>query len=364
MSISVDLQKSFGTFELDASFAVPAGVTALFGPSGSGKTTIAHALAGLVRADRACIEVAGTVLEDSASGLWLPPHRRGIGLVFQDARLFPHLTVRENLLYSRRFAKSHTLGAVAFDQIVEILGIEALLSRRTGVLSGGEAARVAIGRALLSQPRLLVLDEPLASLDAPRRADILPYLERLRDEVKIPMLYVSHAIDEVARLATNLIILDGGRVRRVGPTTDVLSDPDFAHVFGGRDVGALLNAKVLRHHDDGLTELSVSAGRLFLPKVDLAIGADLRLRIPAQDVILASARPEGLSALNILPCVVTRIDPGIGASALLQLRAGKDLILARITRRSVEVLGLRPGTECYAVVKSVAVAQAAELTGD
>jgi len=238
------------------------------------------------------------------------------------------------------------------------LGIKDLLSRRPGALSGGEAQRVAIGRALLSRPRLLLLDEPLAALDESRKAEILPYLERLRDEAGIPILYVSHSVPEIARLATTLVAIDAGRVLRVGPAPELLSDPDIAPVIGVREAGAIVAAQVTRHHADGLTELACSAGTIFLPRLALPEGGAVRIRIEAQDVMLAGTRPEAISALNVLPVAITARRAGAGPGVMLQLRAGDDLLLARVTARSAAAMGLVEGWTGYAIVKSVAVAAA------
>ncbi|WP_343079887.1 molybdenum ABC transporter ATP-binding protein [Ostreiculturibacter nitratireducens] len=363
MTLCVSLRHRFRGFMLDAAFEAPPGVTALFGRSGSGKTTVVNAVAGLLRPDEGRITLDGTALQDSANGIWLPPHKRRIGYVFQEPRLFPHLTVRQNLLYGARLAPGAGGHGGDFDRIVGLLGIEALLPRRPGALSGGEASRVAIGRALLSRPRLLLMDEPLSALDAARKAEILPFLERLRDEAGVPILYVSHALSEVARLATTIVVLEAGRVVRAGPAADMLSDPAAAPLLGVREAGALLPARVVAHHADDLTELAVSAGRILLPRISAEPGTRLRVRIPAHDVILSRARPEGLSALNILPATVTGVKRGEGPGVIVQLRAGEDLILARITRRSAEALALEPGTDCHAIVKSVAVAPADVGTG-
>jgi len=344
--LEVAVRHRFAGFGLDVDFAAPAGVTVLFGRSGSGKTSVVNAVAGLLRADGARVVVGGV----DVSGL--PAHRRRIGYVFQDARLFPHLTVRQNIGYGRWFAGgAGDLGAVA-----DLLGLTGLLDRRTAALSGGEAARVAIGRALLAAPRLLLMDEPLAALDAPRKAEILPYLERLRDEVRVPILYVSHALSEVARLATTLVVLDQGRVQRAGPLAEVLADPSLAPILGLREAGAVISARVSVQEADGLTRAETAGGPLFLPRVAAEVGTVLRLRIPAQDVILSRERPVGLSALNILHCEIVSLRFGDGPGALVQLRLGPELLLARITRRSAEALGLEPGMACCAILKSVAVA--------
>jgi molybdate transport system ATP-binding protein len=356
MTLSVDLRHRFPGFALEAAFEAPPGVTALFGRSGSGKTTTVNALAGLLRPDEGRAAVNGWTLFDTRAGLWLPPHRRRVGCVFQEGRLFPHLSVRANLLYGRWFSRG--TGGAEVSRVVEMLGLGGLLARRPGALSGGEKQRVALGRALLSRPRLLLMDEPLAALDAPRKAEILPYLERLRDEAEAPILYVSHSVAEVARLATTLVLLEEGRVLRAGPADEVLSDPEAAPLLGIREAGSLLSAQVARHHDDGLTEVATAGGPVFLPRLAARPGARLRIRIEAKDVILARERPEGLSALNILPGRVAALRRGEGPGVLVQLSlGGGERLLARVTRRSAGALGLAPGAACWAVVKSVSVAR-------
>ncbi|WP_127902598.1 molybdenum ABC transporter ATP-binding protein [Solirhodobacter olei] len=356
MTLSVSLAHAFPGFRLDAAFEAPAGLTVLFGRSGSGKTTVVNAVAGLLRPDRGRVTVAGRALCDSATGLWLPPHRRRIGYVFQEGRLFPHMTVRQNLAYGARFAPRGATGA-DLGPVVELLGIGHLLTRRPGALSGGEKARVAIGRALLSRPELLLMDEPLAALDQARKEEILPYLERLRDETRVPILYVSHSVAEVARLATTLVLMHEGQVERTGPAAEVLADPASAQAIGLAEAGAVIEARVVGEEADGLSVLQTSAGRLYLPRIDAPPGACLRIRIHASDVILSRGAPQGLSALNILPGRVEAVHLGEGPGAIVRLRSGQDVILARLTRRSVVALGLAPGTECHAIVKTVAVAR-------
>ncbi len=356
MTLSVNLKHRLPGFTLDVAFEAPPGVTALFGRSGAGKTTVVNAVAGLLRPDQGRVALQGRVLSDRATRTWIPPHKRRVGYVFQEGRLFPHLSVRQNLTYGARLAGRGNSGS--FDQVADLLGLAPLLGRHPGALSGGEKQRVALGRALLSDPHLLLMDEPLAALDAPRKAEVLPYLERIRDSARIPILYVSHAMDEVARLANTVIVLEGGRVIRAGPATEVLSDPSTAPALGLRSAGAVLEGRVVAQHDDGLTEVAVSAGHLFLPRVVADIGAQLRIRIAAQDVILSRNRPEGLSALNILPATVSALHPGEGPGMMVQLQAGTDRLLARITRRSAQALDIAPGRSCFAVVKTVAVARA------
>ena len=354
MTLSVRLTHAFAGFALDVAFDAPPGLTALFGRSGSGKTTIVNAVAGLLRPDHARITTGDRVLTDTATGLHLPPHRRRIGYVFQEARLFPHLTVRQNLAYGRRFAPPAPVDHLP--RITDLLGLHPLLDRRPAALSGGERARVALGRAILSNPHLLLMDEPLASLDDQRKAEILPYLERLRDETRLPILYVSHSAAEVARLANTLVLIEAGRVTRAGPAEHLLSDPATALTFGLRDAGAILTLRIAAHDADGLTRLDGPTGPLWLPRVDGPPGMPLRVRILAQDVMLALTRPLGVSALNILPATVRQVRIGDGPGALVQLALGDALILARITRRSAEALGLTPGMALHAVIKAVSVA--------
>lgn len=357
MSLSVALRHAFPGFALDLAFEAPPGVTALFGRSGSGKTTVVNALAGLIAVDAGHARVDGETLFDTSERVFVPPHRRRIGYVFQEARLFPHLTVRQNLGYGRWFARRHGAEVADMGAVVEMLGIGALLARRPGSLSGGERQRVAIGRALLSGPRLLLMDEPLASLDEARKTEILPYLERLSRETRVPILYVSHSVAEVARLATTVVALSEGRVVRAGTPAEVLSDPQAVPTLGIRDAGAVIAATVAAHHPDGLSELATSGGRLLLPHIAAAPGALVRVRIHAHDVMLSLAPQEGISALNQLPVEILSLRRGEGPGVVVQLRCGSDRLLARITRRSAEALGLAPGLACHAILKSVAVAQ-------
>ena len=356
MTLEVAVTHAFGDFRLDVAFEAPAGVTALFGRSGAGKTTVVNAIAGLLRPDWARIVVDGTVLTDSEAGIRLPIHRRRVGYVFQDARLFPHLTVAQNLAFGRWFAPRGAAKA-SEAHVVELLGIGALMQRMPRDLSGGERQRVAIGRALLSAPRLLLMDEPLASLDDARKDEIIPYLERLRDETEVPILYVSHAVAEIARLATTVVAIGGGRVLAAGPAGDMLADPSQIRLFGVREAGAVLHARVVAHDEaDGLTELAVSAGRLYLPRLDASPGTVVRIRIGAHDVIIARQPPQDVSSLNVLAAVVTAISEGEGPGAAVGLLAGEDRLVARLTRRSVRSLGLAPGERVWAMVKATSVA--------
>ncbi len=354
MTLSVTVRHAFPGFELDVSFEAPPGVTVLFGRSGSGKTTTVNAVAGLLRPEAGRAAADGWELFDIARGAWLPPHRRRLGYIFQEGRLFPHLTVRRNLLYGRWFAPKESPGE-DMGRIVEMLGIGHLLGRRPGALSSGEKQRVAIGRALLASPRLILADEPLASLDEARKAEILPYFERLRDEVSVPVLYVSHSAAEVARLATTVIALEDGRAVRQGPAVEVLGDPTVTPV-GARGAGAVLEATVVRHHDDGLSEIDAGGIGLFLPRVPHAPGSRIRVRIAAHEVLLSRKEPEGLSALNVLPGTVESVRAGDGPGAIVSVRTDAGTILSRATRRSTEALGLAEGVQCHAVIKTVAIA--------
>ena len=355
MSVSVEIRHAFDGFTLEAAFEAPAGVTALLGASGAGKTTIVNAVAGLFKPDHGRISVGETCLIDTTCSLVVPAHKRRIGYVFQDARLFPHLSVEQNLLYGQWFS-GRTTSSDAFQHLVELLGIEHLRSRRPAALSGGERQRVAIGRALLSSPRMLLLDEPLAALDDARKADILPYLERLRDDLEIPILYVSHAVGEVARLATTIVAVDRGRVARVGPAPEILAAPDGLAILAGREAGSILAATVVAHdHGDGLSELAFSGGRLVVGLVDAAPGAQVRVRVHAQDVILALTPPDDTSALNMLAGTVHAIGDASGAIVDVTVRCGSDDVLARITRRSMRRLGLDVGLSCTVILKSLSV---------
>jgi molybdate transport system ATP-binding protein len=348
MTLRVRLKHAFPGFALDVDLTAPPGLTCLFGRSGSGKTTIINAVAGLLRPDEAEITLDGAALHD------LPPHRRRVGYVFQDGRLFPHMTVARNLAYGARVRR---LPLAEYDRIVALLGIGHLLDRRPAALSGGEKSRVAIGRALLSGPRILLMDEPLAALDEARKVEILPYVEALRDSFNLPILYVSHALPEVARLATTIAVIEAGSVVALGPAAAVLADPAQVPRMGLADAGAILTARIAGHEEDGLTRLETAGGPIWLPRVPGAPGQRVRVRVAAQDVILARARPEGISALNILPVRVIEVREGSGPGVLVRLDLGGESLLARVTRRSAANLEITTGTTLFAVVKSVAVTQ-------
>ncbi|MGJ8590608.1 MAG: molybdenum ABC transporter ATP-binding protein [Yoonia sp.] len=356
MTLSLSLSHRFAEFALDISLEAGPGITALFGRSGAGKTTVINAVGGLLRPDSGTISVDGEVLLDTSRGFFVPPHKRRLGTVFQDARLFPHLNVAQNLMFGARYAPKGSVGPELSD-VVSLLGLEGLQTRAPATLSGGQKQRVALGRALLSHPRMLLMDEPLASLDGPRKQEILPFLERLRDgPLGLPILYVSHAVDEVARLADRLVLIQNGQVQAQGPLFEVMSNPAAVPLLGVREAGAVIEADVIAHGADGISTLRISAGEIELPGVQAPIGARVRLRVLAQDVILSLTRPEGLSSVNVLPVQVEDIHPGDGPGAAIALRAGTDRLLARVTARAVSELGLSKGTQCFAILKATTVA--------
>ncbi|HVJ56160.1 MAG TPA: molybdenum ABC transporter ATP-binding protein [Aliidongia sp.] len=352
MSLEIDLHLARPGFALDVGFSSPGGVTALFGRSGAGKSTLTGLVTGALRPDRGLIRLDGRVLLDTAQHIAVPQYRRRIGTVFQDGRLFPHLTVRRNLLYSSWFRRGAGVGKL--DQVLALLGIEHLLQRYPAGLSGGERSRVAIGRALLSEPDLLVLDEPLAALDAARKNEILPYLERLRDEVGLPMIYVSHSLDEVVRLADTLVVLDAGKVAASGPVDEVVSGLDLGPGTGRAEAGAVIPATVAGIDPAyGLARLEFAGGSVTVPAEGLGPGQKLRLHIRARDVAISTAAPDGISILNILPAEIIGLLE-LDQSVELQLAVGPTRLVARITRLSAESLGLAPGQRVHALIKSVA----------
>jgi len=344
-----------GAFRLDVDLDLPQrGISALFGHSGSGKTTILRAIAGLERAPGGYVALGGEVWQDDARGVFVPVHRRALGYVFQEASLFPHLSVRANLEFGRKRVPAHER---RFDlaPVTELLGIVSLLERRPDGLSGGERQRVAIARALLASPRLLLMDEPLAALDLRRKLEILPYLERMHAELAIPIVYVSHAPDEVARLADHLVLLDDGKLVASGPLTETLARVDLPPSFAD-DAGVVLDTLLAGHEEDALSRLEFAGGALFVGRRREAIGTHLRCRIHARDVSLALAQPQGTSIVNRLPAVVTAVaateTPG---HVLVQLRIGSSPLLARITARSRRELGIEPGLRLWAQIKGVAL---------
>jgi molybdate transport system ATP-binding protein len=355
VSIELALRHSFGGFSLDVAFTAPTpGVTALFGASGAGKSTVLAAVAGLQHMQHGRIVFDGTVLFDSERNIRVPAERRRCGVVFQDARLFPHMSVKSNLEYGRRRTRGE--GGPGFAEVVALLGLEALLDRRPTRLSGGERQRVALGRALLARPQLLLMDEPLAALDAPRKAEILPFLERLRDVAGVPILYVTHSLDEVDRLADTLVVLQQGRVVAAGPVEELSARTDLPALADRNDSGALLRCRVDAHDGArGQTRLAFDGGELVVPLLGDPVGSELRIRLRARDVAIAMVEPVGLSIRNRLAAVVERIDAHGPHEVFVTLRTGNAVLLSRIARETVGSLQLAPGNAVWALVKSIAL---------
>ncbi|AWL06746.1 molybdenum ABC transporter ATP-binding protein [Massilia oculi] len=353
--IRIKVRLDRGAFSLDADLDLPDhGVSALFGHSGSGKTTLLRILAGLERAPGAVIAVGDETWQDDARGVYVPTHRRGIGYVFQEASLFEHLDVRANLEFGLkrlpREARRFEIGPVT-----ELLGIEHLLKQRPATLSGGERQRAAIARTLLASPRLLLMDEPLAALDMKRKQEILPYLERLHEELALPVVYVSHSADEVARLADYLVVLEQGRVLASGPLSETLARLDLAANFDD-DAGVMIETVLAGRDADGLSHLAFPGGELLVGRRDAAVGSRVRCRIHARDVSLALERPRGSSITNILPAVVDAVGPAAApGQVLVRLKIGETALLAHITERSRRELGVEPGLALWAQVKAVAL---------
>jgi molybdate transport system ATP-binding protein len=355
--LSLDIERALGDFHLAASFEAGEGVTALFGRSGAGKTSVVNAIAGILRPDRGRIEINGDTMFDAARGIDLPTPRRRIGYVFQEGRLFPHLSVRQNLNYAGLFARG--MPPSDFVRVVELLGLRDLLERRPGNLSGGEKQRVAIGRALLSSPRLLLLDEPLASLDAHRKHEVLQYIELIRDEVKVPIVYVSHAVEEVVRIADTVVLMSGGSVLAVGPAEDVMGRPDLRPGEGAFEGGAVIDAKVVEQdmeHD--VATLAFDGGTLTATNVDALIGEPVRVRIRARDVSIALERPQRISIQNVLEGRIAGVTPGGNGIVDVAIDVGRTTLRSRVTRRALEQLGLAKGLPVYALVKAVSLTRA------
>jgi molybdate transport system ATP-binding protein len=348
-------QLRYGDFALDVVIDLPGrGVSALFGASGSGKTTVLRCLAGLERARDGFLSVAGEVWQDDANDVFLSTHRRPLGYVFQEASLFPHLSVRGNLEYGRR-RSGESQQRVALEQAVEMLGIGGLLDRMPDRLSGGERQRVAIARALATSPRLMLLDEPLAALDVERKNEILPYLERLHDELEIPLIYVSHQPDEVVRLADHLVLLDHGRVTASGALTELLTRLDLP-IAHGDTAGAVIEAVVAAHDETfHLTYLDFAAGRVSIPRENLPMGARLRLRVLARDVSVTLVPQTGTSILNVLPVRILGLAEERPGQVMVRLDAAGTALLARITAKSVAQLELREGKTVCAQIKGMAL---------
>lgn len=350
--LAIDVQADFGDFRLDASLDLAeSGVTALFGPSGAGKTSLIDAVAGLYRPARGRIVLDGTTLFDAQTGVDLAPDLRRLGYVFQGARLFPHLTVEDNLRFGfRRIPESER--RLDFARVVTLLALDGMLERRPGTLSAGERQRVAIGRALLASPRLLLMDEPLAALDAGLKAEILPFIQRLHEKTAVPIVYVSHDLDEVLAIADTLALMVGGRITNVGPVAQVAS------MLTGRDEGASVFETVVEAHDeaDGITELRTGGGTLRVARLDRELGSPVRVRIHARDVALSLGAPQNISILNALPGSVrsVRALSGVTVEVEIGLEAG-GTVRAHVTPRSARTLALETGTRVFALIKTVAI---------
>jgi molybdate transport system ATP-binding protein len=342
-------------FQLDVDLRLPGrGITALFGHSGSGKTTCLRAMAGLERADDGYFAIGNEVWQDDAHGRFVPTHQRAVGVVFQEASLFPHLSVRQNMAFGEQRAPASER-RFALPEVAALLGITPLLDRAPGQLSGGERQRVAIARALLNAPQILLMDEPLAALDLKRKLEILPYLERLHRELSLPIIYVSHAPDEVARLADHLVLLDQGKVVASGALNDVLSRIDLPAAFVD-DAGVVIEASIAAHEVDDLTRLEFPGGAIFVSRRPEPIGTFLRCRIHARDVSLALVPPVHTSILNCVAAIVVDLAPTeTPGHMLVKLDVQGEPLLARITQRSVARLGIRPGLALRAQIKAVAL---------
>ena len=356
IQLEVDSELDFPGFCLAASARLPLdGIIGLFGPSGHGKSTLLRVISGLERGSRGRIALGGEVWQDDAHRRFVEPHRRGVGYVFQDARLFAHLSVRGNLRFAERRAPAVGPG-LAFDHIAEMLDLGPLMQRRPSTLSGGERQRVALGRALLTAPRLLLLDEPLSALDLRRKAEIIPYIERLRDELAVPIIYVTHSLDELSRLVRNVALMSEGRIVAVGPLQETMARLDLQPMTGRFEAGSVLEARVQGHDRRyALTLLEVAGQALRMPRIDAAPGSTVRLRVRARDVAIALSPPGGISIRNVMAGRIAAVEAEPGAFAEVAIDLGGPWLRARITREAVDDLALAPGRPVFALVKSVAL---------
>jgi molybdate transport system ATP-binding protein len=351
--IDVDIEQRLGDFHLDVSFSGEAPIVGLFGRSGSGKTSIVNAIAGIATPERGSIRINDAILFDAKRRIDVPPESRRVGYVFQDGLLFPHMDVQANLTYGQRLRDPRDR-FIDEARVVELLGLRDLLRRKPRTLSGGEKQRVAIGRALLAQPRILLMDEPLASLDAARKSEILDYIERLRDELSIPIVYVSHSVAEMTRLADTVVVLSEGKCVAIGTVDEVIGRLAREPGQDQDDAGTVLDTRVMAHDaTEGLTTLAFDGGELLVPSLDAAIGDRVRATVRARDVSLALTRPADVSILNILAGTVVAIDELPGSLVLVRIEVGGSTVVARITAHSSRQLAIRRGLELHAMIKAV-----------
>ena len=354
--LRVQLRKRRGDFSLEVDFHAPVpGITALFGRSGCGKSTLISLIAGLLSPDAGRVQIGEDMLVDTNRQFERDARHRRIGVVFQDARLFPHLSVLGNLQYGAKRLPRGSDAPIGFDDVIAMLGLGTLLTRRPHELSGGEKQRVALGRALLAQPRLLLLDEPLASLDLARREEVLPYFEKLRDALAIPIVYVSHQFDEVLRLATRVVLLDAGRVLADGDLAAVSRHPALREIVGPDAVGAVMSGVVEGMDEAGLTVVRVGDAE-FVVDEPAALGQRIQIQVLARDVIVAASRPSGLSVRNVVAARVVSVTPDVGRAVLVELDIGRTAtLLARITSRASQELRLSADMQVWALIKAVSL---------
>ena len=358
MTVSVNIRKTLGALTIDAWFECGGGVTALFGKSGAGKTSIVQMLAGLMTPDNGQISIDGTPVYDSAIGLNVAPERRRVGYVFQDARLFPHMNVRRNLDYGARRNRDRAGSATGpgFDDVVDVLAIAPLLDRQPHLLSGGEKQRVALGRALLSAPRLLLMDEPLAALDAERKWEVLPFIDRIQRDFGTPIVYVSHSIEEILQIADTMVLIANGGVSNAGPVEEVLNRPDLLRAAGDGNAGSVIPVQATGLDPAyGIATLSFAGGEFRVTAPDLAVGERLRIRLRARDVSLATERPQHVSVLNVFEGTVAGVSSAHGPQVDVSVDVGGTMIWSQITRKSLDDLSLQPGAKVFAMVKAVAI---------
>ncbi len=353
--LRLSVVKRWGDFKLRAELDAPTpGVVALFGRSGCGKTTLINIISGLLQPEEGRVELDGVILTDTRERIRVPVEHRRIGYVFQDARLFPHLGVLANLRYGlRRAPKDRRF--IGLGEVLALLGLEPLLTRRPSQLSGGERQRVALGRALLSQPRLLLLDEPMAALDAARREEVLPYLETLRDKLRIPMVFVSHQLEEVLRLATSVALMQAGEIVACGTLSEISLRPELRAIVGPEGIGAVFDGVVTRVNDvHGMADVQIGRGILHISVSGTRVGARMRIQLLARDIILATEPPHGLSVRNALEGVITELSDDAGQAVLVKVDIGAGAaVLSRVTRHATQALGLRTGMTVWVLVKAV-----------